>query len=265
VLIAQISDPHIRPRGQLYYQTVDSNADFAAAIRHLNSLDPRPDVVLLSGDVVDGGDKAEYAMARELLAPLEIPFLVIPGNHDRLEQFRSAFSDHRYLPKQGPCNYIIDNCGPVRIIALDVTVPGQHYGDLNAASAKWLQRVLETDESRPTIIMMHQPPFACGVPYLDLYLCRNGKRLETVIRRFSAIERIVCGHVHRHMQLRFAGTVVCTAPSTTTTIDLRLSPSARPASYHEPGAFLLHHWKPDTGLITHHGVIGRYPGPFPFA
>lgn len=67
------------------------------------------------------------------------------------------------------------------------------------------------------------------------------------------------------MQLRFGGTALCTAPSTTTAIALQLRPDAAPASYVEPPAFLLHHWHPVSGLITHHCPIGTFPGPYPFA
>jgi hypothetical protein len=87
----------------------------------------------------------------------------------------------------------------------------------------------------------------------------------TVIAQYPSVERIVCGHVHREMQLRFAGTVLCTAPSTTTAIALRSRPTAEPASFIEPPGFLLHHWKPGTGLLTHSIPIGAFPGPFPFA
>jgi 3',5'-cyclic AMP phosphodiesterase CpdA len=265
VLIAQISDPHIRPEGQLYKSTVDSNADFAEAIRHLNGLDPRPDIVLLTGDVVDEGNEDEYTMALGMLARLNIPFFVIPGNHDERHAFRLAFNDHAYLPREGPFHYVVRDRGPVRIIALDVTLPGYHHGDLDDASLKWLESALAMEAIRPTIIMMHQPPFACGVPYLDLFLCRGGDRLADLATAFPSIQRIVCGHVHRFMHLRFAGTSLCTAPSTTTTIDLRLRSDAKPASFHEPRACLLHHWRHDTGLITHLSMIGQYPGPFPFA
>jgi 3',5'-cyclic AMP phosphodiesterase CpdA len=265
VLIAQISDPHARPKGQLYQDTIDSNGDLAAAIRHLNGLDPRPDLVLLTGDVVDEGRGEEYAMARELLAALEIPVFVIPGNHDERQAFRTAFHDHSYLPVEGQLNYVIADRGPVRVVALDVTLPGQHHGAVDDALLAWLKSALLAEAGRPTIIMMHQPPFACGVPYLDLYQCQGGDRLANIVSAFPAVERIVCGHVHRFMQLRFAGTSLCTAPSTTTTIALRLRSDAMPASYHEPRACLLHHWKGDTGLITHLSMIGQYPGPFPFA
>ena len=265
MLIAQLSDPHVRPHGALYQGVVDSNAMFAAAIGQVNGLDPKPDLVLLSGDLVDKGEGGEYAMLRRLLAALEVPCLVIPGNHDDRDAFRRAFADHAYLPASGPFNYVVTDRGAVRIVALDVTLPDLHHGAVDEAGARWLDAALAAEPERPTIVMMHQPPFESGVPYLDAYLCRDGSRLAEIVSRHRCVERIVCGHVHRFMQLRFGGTMLCTAPSTTTAIALRLRPDAKPASYVEPPAMLLHHWRPEVGLLTHFMPIGTFPGPYPFA
>lgn len=265
MLIAQISDPHVRPRGVLYHDTVDSNAMLARAVQHLNTMTPRPDLVILSGDIVDKGSAAEYEMAREILRGIEMPLRVIPGNHDDRETFRTAFADHAYLPRSGPHSYTIDDMGPLRIVALDVTVPGEHYGLIDEDRATWLEQVLSQEPTRPTLIVMHQPPFDTGIPYMDPYSCRNGTRMAEIVTRFPKVERIVCGHMHRAMQIRFGGTLLCTSPSTTTTIALQLDAGTTDATYLEPPAMLLHHWKPDTGLITHHIMIGDYPGPYPFA
>ena len=265
MLIAQLSDPHVRPQGVLYQGVVDSNGMLANAVAQLNRLDPRPDLVLLTGDLVDTGSAAEYDMLRTLLAPLPMPLLVIPGNHDDRQAFRQAFSDHAYLPTAGPMNYAADRFGAVRIVAIDVTVPGQHHGNFDEGHARWLDEVLASEPARPTLIMLHQPPFEIAVPYLDAYQCRNGKLLAKVVERYPCVERIVCGHVHRHMQLRFGGTALCTAPSTATAIDLQLRADAKPQSHVEPPAFLLHHWRAGTGLVTHFVPVGAFPGPYPFA
>lgn len=265
MLIAQLSDPHVRPRNVLYQDVVDSNAMLAAAVAQVNRLDPQPDLVLLSGDLVDTGAAAEYAMLCELLAPLRAPLLAIPGNHDDRDGFRRAFADCAAIPATGPINYVIDDIGPLRIVAMDVCLPGLHHGEFDTAQAGWLESVLASAPARPTLIMLHQPPFEIAVPYLDAYLCRGGDRLAAIVARYPAVERIVCGHVHRHMQLRFGGTVLCTAPSTTTAIDLQLRPDARAQSHVEPPAFLLHHWQSQIGLITHFVPIGQFEGPYPFA
>ncbi len=115
---------------------------------------------------------------------------------------------------------------------------------------------------RPTLIMMHQPPFECGIPYMDPYACREGHRLAQIVARYPA------GRAHRLRpyapfdagEVRWHG--LCTAPSTTTTIALRLEGEDQEASYLEPPAMLLHQWRPGTGLITHHHPDRRLSGSF---
>lgn len=265
MLIAHLSDLHIRPQGILYQGLVDSNTMCEQAIAHLNGLMPRPDVVIITGDLVDEGLPQEYAMARTLLAGIEQPLLMIPGNHDDRNLMSSTFSQP-YLSSTGnPWHFIADDLGPVRIIGVDVTVPQEHHGDMSEAAGAWLDAALAQEPTRPTLIMLHQPPFLSGIPYIDTYACRNSERLREVVQRYPAIERVVCGHIHRSMQLRFGGTLLCTAPSTTTAIGLALDAEAEEASYVEPPALLLHHWKVDTGLITHWVPIGTFRGPLPFA
>jgi 3',5'-cyclic AMP phosphodiesterase CpdA len=249
----------------LYKNVVDSNAMLAAAIAHLNALNPRPDLVLVTGDLVDEGDPAEYAAVSRRLARCEIPYLVIPGNHDRREPFRAAFPGHAYLPSPAaPMHYVVEDY-PVRIVAFDTTVPRLHHGEVTDAGLAWLADTLNADQGRPALIMMHHPPFACGIPYIDTYLCRDGERLAEIVARFPHVERVVCGHVHRPMLRRWGGTAICTSPSTATQIALQLDPGAAPASYCEPPACLLHWWSPDAGMVTHTSYIGRFEGPFPFA
>ena len=261
--IAQLSDPHVRPQGVLYQGVVDANEALAAAVRQVNALTPRVDLVLLSGDVVDFGEPEEYAAARAILSQLQAPLLVIPGNHDERDAFRAAFADHSYLPAEGPLHFAVA-AGPLRIVGFDITIPGKHHGDADEAAAAWLRATLAADPARPTLVMMHQPPLSTDVPYLDAYRCFGADRLAGVIADFPAVERVLCGHVHRHMQMRFGSTLLCTAPSTATTIALRPSPDAAPASFLEPPGFLLHHWD-GRRLLTHSIPVGTFPGPFPFA
>ncbi|WP_145004092.1 phosphodiesterase [Pseudomonas oryzihabitans] len=265
MLIAQFSDTHVRPAGQRYQDQVDANAMLDAAVKTLLALAPQPDVILFSGDLVDCGSPAAYEKARQLLAPLQVPILMLPGNHDDRQVMA------RYFPGQCPTPNLLDWSAvharpdwPLRIIALDIGVPNQHHGDVTAAHAHWLRQRLDEAPDTPTLIFMHQPPVDSGIPYIDAYKCLNGERLAEVVRDYPVVERILCGHLHRFMTLRFAGTLLCTAPSTTTAIALRLDARATEASYVEPPALLLHHWT-SAGLITHWYPVGDFPGPYPFA
>lgn len=263
MLIAQLSDPHLCPPGQLYQGHIDSNAMFAAALRHLRNLDPPPDLVLLTGDVTETGTADAYALAREMLGGLPQPVLAIPGNHDARDAFRAAFPEQPYTGQSGPLHCELWH-GPLRILGLDITVPSAHHGEMDAAACAWLEARLAEDPARPTILMMHQPPVAGGMGFIDDYFCYGGERLAAILARYPAVERVLCGHIHRFMQCRFGGTLLLTAPSTATAIALRLAPGATPASFVEPPALLLHHWQKGPSLITHYSPIGTFPGPFDF-
>lgn len=264
MLIAQLSDLHICDDGALYKGVVSTNDMAAAAVSHVNSLSPQPDLVLLTGDVVEDGLASQYKVARRILAGLNAPLILIPGNHDDRDRLRTGFPEHRYMPPAGPINYVYDELS-IRVIALDVTVPDAHHGQLEESSLSWLNDTLAQAPYKPTILLMHQPPFSCSVPYLDKYMCMQPERLARVITSYSNIERILCGHVHRGMQKLWCGTLVTTSPSTGTQIALALREDAQPNSYLEPAACLLHHWNEDGGLVTHTSYIGAYPGPFSFA
>ena len=264
-VIAQLSDIHVRPRGVLYQDLVDSNAMFARAIETLNRLNPVPNLVLITGDLTDEGSPEEYEALRELLAPLKHTFAVMPGNHDDRDHLRAAFADHFWLPAEDELHFGID-VGAVRILALDTSVPGLHHGELSLASLMWLERELAANVHRPVVIAMHHPPFVTGIPYLDLYGLRDVDAFVEIVSRYDNIDRIVAGHVHRSMQTRIGSVPILTCPSTTTQIALRVEPDAEPASYLEPPAFMLHRWgDQSSSAVSHLCYIGRFDGPLPFA
>lgn len=263
MLIAQISDVHVRPAGQLYKGLVDSNQMFSEAIAHLEAFDRRPDLILLTGDLVDEGHPDEYAQIVELLRPLTIPLLIVPGNHDHRDELRKAFPGHRYMPTAGPLHYCIDYY-PVRIVALDSCLPGEHHGRIDRQGLDWLAATLAADPHKPTLVLLHHPPFVSGIPYMDDYRCFDEEPLAGIISSFTNIEAVLCGHVHRPMFRRWAGTVVAACPSTTTQIALQLRSDATPHSYVGPAACLMHLWNPLHGLVTHASYIGKYPGPLSF-
>lgn len=263
MLIAQISDLHVRPKGQLYRGVVDSNAQLNSAIRHLYQLDRRPDLVILSGDLVDEGNPDEYAQAAECLSRLTIPYMIVAGNHDNRHNLCNAFPLHSYLPSRGPLHYCIDDYA-MRIVVIDTCSPGVHHGGVDSAGLSWLQTTLCADIQKPTLVVMHHPPFLSGIPYLDGYRYADSAPMEAVLRGFQNIEAVLCGHVHRTIVKRWAGTVIISCPSTATEIALQLNKNAKPQSYLGPLACMLHLWSEEQGLVSHLSHIEHAAGPYPF-
>lgn len=263
MLLAQISDLHVMPKGQLAYGRVDTATMLREAVDHLNRLDPQPDIVLITGDLADKGEPAAYAHLREILAGLRAPFCVIPGNHDRLAAFRAAFADHRYLPASGEfILYTIDDW-PMRIVALDSVVQGRTRGGVCDERLAWIDRTLASRPDAPTLVIMHHPPFVTGLPHIDEIGMDHAGALETVIERHPQVERVLCGHVHRSTQIRFGGTIASSCPSTAHQAALDLRPDGLDSFTLEPPGFQLHRWT-GRSLFTHTLNIGRFEGPFPY-
>lgn len=262
MLIAQISDPHIKAPGEKLYGRIDTAGYLERAVTHLLQQSQQPDIVLMTGDLVNEGAPEQYAHLRSLLAPLRMPVYLIPGNHDARDALRGAFPDHRYLPSSGFIQYVVEDL-PLRLIALDTLIEGAGRGELCDTRLDWLEERL-AESRKPTVLFMHHPPFDIGLAYLDRErLHRGDARLAALVRRHDNIERVLCGHVHRPITVRWAGTTASAIPSTAhqATLDL-VSPDL--TMTFDPPAIALHLWRPVTGLISHLSFVGTYKGPKPF-
>ena len=263
-VLAQVSDLHIRSGGRLSYGVFDTAAMLRACVRHLLSLKQPPDAVAITGDLTDLGQPEEYALLRELIAPLEMPVYLIPGNHDRRDAMRAAFPEHRYLGQSPDLIRYAIEAHALRIVALDTVVKGKSGGDLDDMSLAWLDRTLAGARGHPTVVLMHHPPFRTFIGHMDAFGLRDPAPLAAVIERHPQVQAILCGHVHRAIQVRFAGTVASTAPSAAHQVALDLDTEAPSRFVMEPPAYRLHAYLPESGLASHIAYVGEFSGPHPF-
>lgn len=263
-LLAQVSDLHIKTGGKRSYRIVDTAGMLRACIAHMLELPQRPDVVVFTGDLVDFGRPDEYAALRELVSPLKMPVYLLPGNHDERTNLRNAFPDHAYL-RQSPdyINYAIED-HPLRIPGFDTTVPGESGGLASADRLAWLDSKLAEEPGKATVVLMHHPPFHTFIGHMDEQGLENTEGLAQVIRRHPQVERLLCGHLHRPIMARFAGTIACTVPSPAHQVALDLAHDAASRFVMEPPAYGLHAFMPETGVISHTAFVGDFAGPYPF-
>lgn len=263
MLIAQITDCHISAPGTRAYNIAPMAENLRACIDHLNQLSPRPDVVLVTGDITNGGTEVEARHAFELLAQLAIPWFITPGNHDSVAPLRSVFDNGSFPVGEAGNDYLIDDL-PVRLIALDSKNPGQPGGKITKDQAKWLDTILATDTNRPAIIFMHHPPVRCSVLESDEDGFIGADLLGEVVSKYHNIERILCGHIHLPVHARWHGTIVTSAPSIGMQLGLDLTMKKPPEFYLSQPACLLHYWTKHHDLITHTVSLPLPEGPFPF-
>ena len=206
-VLLQLSDPHLGAD----WEGADPDAALGAAVELARELRPAPGAVLISGDLTEHGDPAEYARVAELVGALGVPVIALPGNHDDRAALREAFG----LPGAGaePVNHTA-TAGPLRVIALDTTIPGEEAGALGPDQLDWLRA--ELADPSPTLLALHHPPIATamagfdsiGLPEVDR------KALGRELEGRDHVLRVVCGHVHRPFAGEVGGRPVLAAPST---------------------------------------------------
>lgn len=260
MLIAQVTDIHLgfEPDNPREPNLMRLEAVLAALASH----EPRPDMILATGDLTEAGTPESYAALAAAFATCPIPVHYIMGNHDLRAAFRNAFPE---VPvADGFIQYALD-AGPLRILMLDTLEEGLHGGAFCEARAAWLDRALAEAPGRPTLVVLHHPPVDHGIDWMTV----TGEepwiaRLAAVVSRHPQVVRLLAGHIHRAILAPFAGTTVAVCPSTAPQVALAVAPvdpeqpDGRPLIVAEPAGYALHWWN-GRDLVTHYGMAGDHP------
>ncbi len=264
MILVQLTDLHVRPRGLPAYRVAETNMLTERALRAVRALKIQPDAIVISGDLTDNGLDTEYAVLAEMLRRIiSVPVYVIPGNHDRREKLKQGLAalpgvnDHAEFVQ-----YTVEDL-PVRLVMLDTVVPGFGHGLLCDARLEWLEATLAAKQDKPTIVVMHHPPFVCGIRHMDAINLLNADAFAAVIARHPQVKRILCGHHHRPINAAVGHAIASIAPSVAHQVEFDLTDD--PGAWNlEPAAFQVHVALPEAGLVSHTVYVENFPGPFPF-
>ena len=245
MIIAQVTDTHIA------HDAPDADrrvCDLERTIADINALDPAPDAVIHTGDIVHGGRPEDYARAASLLGKLRAPLFVAVGNRDERGSLRQAFSPWACrAPGGGLLDYAVEDF-PVRLIAVDSVCPGSNKGGFDSERARCVTELIDAERTKPIALFMHHPPFivAVGPDPLNFVTAEAMTRLQQTLARSGRVAAVFCGHVHRSTCGRIGNIPVMVAPCTATTLrkgDFPPQMGNRPV-YH------LHRLDSAGGLVT---------------
>lgn len=249
MIIAQISDTHILAKSAEQAEGAARAENLRQCVADINRRGV--DAVVHTGDSVHQGLAKEYAHLREILADLEAPLFLIPGNRDRHDALRAAFGHLSYLPGHGDFLHYAVEDHPIRLVALDSIDAGERKGVFCTQRLAWLDDTLAREPDRPTILFMHHPPFDIAPHYMDGYRKpKEPQALATVVSRHPQVVRLLCGHVHRLHRVSWGGTVATTMPSVA--VDLRKDVDA---AIETAPMYLLHVASSDGSLVSHTQVV----------
>ncbi len=236
MLLVQVSDLHLdggperRERAARTMAYVNGLQDVAA--------------VLVTGDIADHGQPAEYEQAVELLKSPH-PLVSCPGNHDVREAYEQVLLGR--APTGGPVNAVLELDG-LLVAMCDSSRPGRNDGLLEDETLDWLDSTL-TAADHPAVVCFHHPPVVLHSPLLDAIRLENADRLSVFLDNHPEVLAVLVGHAHTAATSTFAGRPLVVAPGVVST--LRLPPEGRDdLDYDLPPGVALHEL--DGGRLTTH-------------
>jgi 3',5'-cyclic-AMP phosphodiesterase len=251
MIIAQISDTHIA------LDTPDADQriqDFALTIADINALNPAPDVIVHTGDLVHNGRQDEYAQAVATLAKARAPVYVLVGNKDNRANLRATFSACGYLaPDSEFIDYAVEDF-PVRLIAVDTLSTGSNKGDFCPARARRLIDLIDAETTKPIAIFAHHPPFevTVGPDPLHFETPEIMARLRRALQHSGRVVAVFSGHVHRAAMGHVASIPATVTPCIATT----LRKGAYPAHMKRRPVYQVHRFDPVWGFATETRIVG---------
>ena len=254
MIIAQISDTHIA------LDTPDADQrirDFTLTVADINALDPAPDVIVHTGDIVHNGRQDEYAQAVATLAKARAPVYVLAGNRDSRANLREAFSACGYLaPDSDFVEYAIDDY-PVRLIALDTLGSGGNKGDFCRERVRHLIDMIDAETTKPIAVFTHHPPFevTVGPDPLHFETPEVMSGLRRALQHSGRVVAVFSGHVHRAAAGHVGSIPATVMPCIATT----LRKGEYPAQMKIRPVYHVHRFDPVWGFITETRIVGTAP------
>ena len=260
MIVIQLSDLHLRAGRAPAFNAADSATALERTVAHLAAMTPRPDLVIITGDIAEGGEEEAYKLAKKILAGLPCPYYVLPGNHDNPAVLRAVLQEA--CPAGGAdapaCCYALEG-RPMRLLSLSSIEPGYHGGALSPEAAAWLERTLDTGGATrdvPTLLFTHHPPFLSALGLMDEPY-GNAALFASILSKNPQV-RLCCGHLHRGLATLWGGVLALCCPPQVMHIVSELTPQGGDEFRLENPGYHMHHFF--DGRINSH--FCRVPGDF---
>jgi 3',5'-cyclic AMP phosphodiesterase CpdA len=237
VRIVQLSDTHISHLGGVPAENMSLLAD------HINN-EIRPDLVVHTGDVViaNPDSAADRDAARRLLAMVDAPLLVLPGNHDvgesadepwmelpvtseRIAAFASAWGQDRFLLADGAGH----GCANWVFIGLNSERLGSGLPEEDE-QWDWLADAARQARGKSVMLFLHKPLWSPMGSRSGITPPEAARQRLVALFADARLRVVANGHMHRYRHASEGEILTIWAPSLTFAVP------ADPESGLEPGA-----------------------------
>jgi Icc protein len=217
-----LNDIHLTgvPEDKISANARDDDDHLRAAVQQILALPKKPAAVIINGDLaLSVGTAADYAVVRELIAPLRdagIPVHLTLGNHDVRDVFTQAFPEMKSASalKEARHNGLID-LPSTRLILLDTLdqTPGP-AGKLGAEQIAWvLARIDEVPAKQVILVGHHNPQVGGDSSHYKGGLADTAEFWPEIAKR-TQVKAYIHGHTHEWTQasesrIHIISTIAC--------------------------------------------------------
>jgi 3',5'-cyclic-AMP phosphodiesterase len=207
LLIVQITDTHLYATDTTLFDC-STRTSFNAVVEKIKSLQPQPDLLLLTGDISQDETVESYEYLQTQLEPLGISTYWLPGNHDiphLMNQIlgKKPFSNQKSL-----------QIGNWQLILLNSAVAGKVEGYLCLEELKWLNEQLQQNSDRPTLIAVHHHPLDINSAWMDKFKLQYAEDLFSILEIYSQVRLVIFGHIHQEFSQKYQNIDYFACPST---------------------------------------------------
>lgn len=205
--LVQITDCHLGAAAGDRLLGVDTDASLGAVLDLLGRRQSPIDLLLVTGDLADGGAADAYQRLSAVTRDLAAQTRWLPGNHDDLRVMDGLLQgDSRARPAALLGNWLV--------LTLSTPVPGEVGGRLDEVELAWLAATLADHLRHHVVIALHHPVLPVGSAWLDAIGVANADAFWAAIAPFAQVKAVLCGHVHMATDQHWRGVRVLSTPST---------------------------------------------------
>lgn len=266
--IMHISDTHLLgDTSNLYDSFVNGDETLLRLTLGIEQSGATPDAIVVTGDIADKGEPEAYFKIKGIFDKLEqrlnTKVIWVMGNHDDRAAFKQILLNQEasYAPVDE-----IHNLNGLRLIVLDTTVPGHHYGYIEDDQLQWLDDVLNHPAEHGTILALHHPPAPSMLPLAATVELRDQFRLAKVLQHHTdEVKSIIGGHLHYSSFSTFCNIPVSIATSTCYTQDLNVISGGNRGMAGGQGLNFIHVYKENVlhsvVPLGSYSTVGEYVSP----
>ncbi|HVN43330.1 MAG TPA: metallophosphoesterase [Steroidobacteraceae bacterium] len=196
VRIVQFSDLHLLADPQGTVRGARTLPRLQACLEHARRNAFPADALVLSGDLVQD-DLAAYGTVELLFDNLDIPVLLIPGNHDVPDEMQRRFARAPF--RFGGCHRL----GAWAVVLLDSwfaeALDGE--GRLGPARLAELESTLHGLEAEHACLIIHHPPIPLEAAGMDRLRLQDGEQLLAAVGRHPKVRAVAWGHAHQSLDV----------------------------------------------------------------